>query len=45
MTERVRHIVKLALRTRLGVWFSDAELDRFVDYLTSQKIRIKEEGE
>lgn len=42
MTERTRYIVSQALRLHLGIWFTDQELDHFMEYLSSQGLGIEE---
>jgi len=42
MTDRARYTMKMAFKAKLGVWFSDTELDQFLDYLNSQGIKIEE---
>lgn len=43
MTPRTRYTLKLALRVKLGAWFTDEELDAFMEYLGSQGIRMETE--
>lgn len=42
MSERLRYVLRMALRLKLGVWATEAEIDALADYLTSQKITIGE---
>ena len=42
MTDRIRYILKSALRLHTGSWFTDTQLKALVEYLASQKITIEE---
>ena len=42
MTERTIYILKLALRLKTDIWFSDSQLETLIEHLKSQGVVIGE---